>query len=49
MNNKEFNNWLDQKNRRYASAEFRIQKALDQIKRLANGESIDEVLGDTNG
>lgn len=49
MTDKEFNNWLEIKNRRLTNAEERIEAVLEQIKRLAEGEHIDIVLGGQNG
>lgn len=37
------------KSRRLINAEERIQAVLEQIKRLAEGEDINEVLGGPNG
>lgn len=48
MTTREFNNWLDMKNRRTQNAEERIEKILEQIKRLGEGEDIDIVLNGGN-
>lgn len=37
------------KNRRYSRADERIEEVLELIKRLAEGEDIEEVLGGQNG